>query len=110
LGPAEFKFRVQFQKEVISGLKRVNMFFSKEIWESICLIFRERSVTRFLKTGYYFGTCQYGVPLRIIWTLKEEISERRDKRVSMIYLYREIYISVLKLDFAAHGKIKILKW
>jgi hypothetical protein len=28
-------FKVQIQKELISDLKHVNQFFSKEIWESI---------------------------------------------------------------------------
>ncbi len=35
------------RKEVISDLKGENQFFSKEIWDSIWLISRERSVNRF---------------------------------------------------------------
>ncbi len=61
---SRFSCRVQIQKEVISDLKRENQFLSKEICESLWLIFRERSVNTGFKTGFY-GAWHYGFPPRI---------------------------------------------
>jgi hypothetical protein len=60
-----FLYKGSIQKEVIFDMKDENQFWTKEIWESICLIYGERSANRFIIWILRQSLSGYGANLRM---------------------------------------------